>query len=260
MSRALPRLRGVIMGGLAAAAAAEAAPNPQARLHTAKGVVAVELLFDKTPRAVSHFVELVRAGRYDGSPVHLAVPERVAAFGGTTPLSYCIADELSSDVRHDRPGILSFVSETRDGNGGEVQLLLAPAPQHDGRLTAFGVVVDGLDAARALAADSGARIDRVELVGELTPTAFDKIPRLTADELRTKVDGSVRRLATALGAELGLGKLEALESSEVRSECGEAQIAYAARFERRAGARLLALIESRNGQTRIRSLQFDAGD
>jgi cyclophilin family peptidyl-prolyl cis-trans isomerase len=190
----------------------------------------------------------------------LAVPERVAAFGGTKPLSYCVADELSSDVRHDRPGILSFVSATRDGNGGEVQLLLAPAPQHDGRLTAFGAVVGGLDVAQALAAESGGRIDRVELVGELTPTVFDKIPRLTADEVQRKVDGPARRLATALGSELGFGKLETLERGEVRSECGEAQIAYTARFEKRPGARLLALTESRNGQTRIRSLQFDAGD
>src|SRR5690606_18364344 len=45
-----------------------------AEIKTDRGLIIVELLADKAPRSVSHFVELAGAGFYNGLTIHRVIP------------------------------------------------------------------------------------------------------------------------------------------------------------------------------------------
>ena len=78
---------------VAAYAADEKAPadktkekgNPMVILSTTMGDIKVELYADKAPGTVQNFIDYAKAGYYDGTIFHRAIPNFMVQGGGLTP-------------------------------------------------------------------------------------------------------------------------------------------------------------------------------
>jgi cyclophilin family peptidyl-prolyl cis-trans isomerase len=121
-----------------------------ARFKTERGEFACELFAAAAPMPVENFVNLARAGFYDGIPVHRAIPGVRAQGGdptgtGTGGPGYSFRDELSVKRRHDGPGVLSMANAGPNTNGSQFFITFAATPHLDGRHTVFGRVTSGMD-------------------------------------------------------------------------------------------------------------------
>ena len=97
-----------------------------ARFKTEKGDIVVELYADRAPLTVENFVNLARAGFYDGTTFHRVIRGFMAQGGdptgtGTGGPGYQFGDEFHPSLRHDGPGILSMANA---GAGHERQPVL----------------------------------------------------------------------------------------------------------------------------------------
>ncbi len=149
-----------------------------ARLLTTKGPIVLELDYERAPLTTANFVGLaegtiengvVPLGRpfYDGTVFHRVVPDHVIQAGkplGTTAdgPDYTIPNEISADLRHDRPGILGMANSGPHTNGSQFYITLAERSYLDGDYTVFGRVVEGLDVVMSIA--QGDVIRTVEII------------------------------------------------------------------------------------------------
>jgi len=119
--------------------------------NTTMGNFKVKLLNDKAPITVGNFLKLVDEGFYDGLIFHRVIPNFMIQTGcpqgnGYGGPGYTIKDEFNSDVKHDKPGILSMANTGRPNTGGsQFFITVAPTPWLNGKHAIFGEVVDGYD-------------------------------------------------------------------------------------------------------------------
>jgi len=115
------------------------------------GVITAELYPDAAPNTVHNFLSLVNQGYYDGKIFHRVIPNFMIQGGcvngsGAGRWHYSIACETSGNTLRHEPGVLSMAHA--GPNTGSVQFFIMhgrPAPHLDGRHTAFGRVIDGMD-------------------------------------------------------------------------------------------------------------------
>ena len=89
-----------------------------ARFKTERGDIVVELYADRAPLTVENFVNLARAGFYDGTTFHRVIAGFMAQGGdptgtGTGGPGYQFGDEFHPSLRHDGPGVLSMANAGR---------------------------------------------------------------------------------------------------------------------------------------------------
>ncbi len=132
-------------------AEAEADDLPRVLLRTTKGDIEVELFENQAPNTVANFISLVEKGFYNGLSFHRVLPNFMAQGGdpkgdGTGGPGYHIACECyRPDYRHHFRGTLSMAHAGRDTGGSQFFLTFVPTGHLDGRHTAFGRVVKGMD-------------------------------------------------------------------------------------------------------------------
>lgn len=125
-------------------------------LETDFGDITLGFLEDKAPQTVTNFKKLIQEGFYDGTKFHRVIPGFMIQGGcpntksddwrkyGTGDPGYTIPDEFN-DTSHVR-GILSMASKgTPNSAGCQFFICVAAAPHLNGKYTAFGYVVSGLD-------------------------------------------------------------------------------------------------------------------
>lgn len=146
-----------------------------ARFKTERGEIACELFATDAPLTVENFVNLARAGFYDGTTFHRVIAGFMAQGGdptgtGTGGPGYSFRDELSVKRRHDGPGVLSMANAGPNTNGSQFFLTFGPTPHLDGRHTVFGRVTAGMDVLRSLRErdpqrdpNPGDRIETIEI-------------------------------------------------------------------------------------------------
>ncbi|MDO8795321.1 MAG: HEAT repeat domain-containing protein [Vicinamibacterales bacterium] len=122
--------------------------SPHVRIEMDRGIVELELDVIGAPQTVANFMSLARRGFFDGVPVHRVVTNFVVQGGdprgdGEGGPGYTIRDEpnLSTYGR----GTVGMALDWRDTGGSQFFVTLAPQPQLDGRYTAFGRVVEGME-------------------------------------------------------------------------------------------------------------------
>ena len=194
----------------ALATAAEASPEtagPRVIFHTIAGDLVFALYPKVAPQTVEQFLELTRNGVYDTAHFRRLEPGFVLQTGTAddriTSLSarqkaliHKLPGEYGTAVRHKR-GVLSLARPDNDPDGGETSfsILLADAPQLDGKYTVFGELESGADVLDAL--------ERVP-VNEGRPTRRLTINHgevaETPEALRGKVLKTVIPLATGVPA------------------------------------------------------------
>jgi len=125
------------------------------------GTFKIELFEDKTPITAGNFIKLVNDGFYDGMIFHRISDDFMIQTGymlpdGTTKNSPYgnIEFETHPDVKH-VDGAISMAS-TGAGVGGSSQFFICDGAQSflDGNYAAFGVVVEGIDVVRSIAAQA----------------------------------------------------------------------------------------------------------
>lgn len=134
------------------AAEAKADDLPRVKLTTSKGEITLELFENEAPQSVANFITLVKQGFYDGTPFHRVLPKFMAQGGdptgdGTGGPGYSIRGEASvpNHRKHFR-GTLSMVhSGHPDSGGSQFFLTFVPTAHLNGRHTAFGRVIEGME-------------------------------------------------------------------------------------------------------------------
>ena len=126
-----------------------------ARFKTERGEIVCQLFAADAPMTVENFVNLARAGFYDGTTFHRVIANFMAQGGdptgtGTGGPGYSFRDELSVKRRHDGPGVLSMANAGPNTNGSQFFLTFAATPHVDGRHTVFGRLTSGMDVLRSI--------------------------------------------------------------------------------------------------------------
>lgn len=136
-----------------------------ARISTDRGTIVLELWPDVAPTTVARFVELADARTFDGLTFHRVVPGFVAqggdprgdGYGGPGWSQRC----EDSRATYER-GTLGMALAGRDTGGSQFFIAITPQPHLDGRYTAFGRVVEGMDIVDRLLPGDVMRTVRVE--------------------------------------------------------------------------------------------------
>jgi cyclophilin family peptidyl-prolyl cis-trans isomerase len=152
-------------------------------LETTLGKIRIELRPDWAPNHVRRFLMLTSTGWYDGTAFHRVVKDFVVqggmpgdrASGPIHPADRWITPlkgEFRDDVKHVR-GIVSMArTEDPDSATTSFFLMLGPAPHLDGKYSAFGRIIEGMDVLDAF--------EKEELDGE-TPKRRLEIVKATID-------------------------------------------------------------------------------
>jgi cyclophilin family peptidyl-prolyl cis-trans isomerase len=125
-------------------------------MKTTLGTLKIQMEPDWAPNHVRNFLMLVQTGWYNGTAFHRVIADFMAQggmpdtrAGGTSHPAdrwvHPLKGEFRDDVKHVR-GIVSMArTDDPDSATTSFFLMLGRAPHLDGKYTAFGRVVDGLD-------------------------------------------------------------------------------------------------------------------
>lgn len=117
----------------------------RAIMETDKGPISLELFDADAPNTVKNFVDLSKAGFYDGLKFHRVIPNFMVQGGcpkgtGTGGPGYTIKCEIN-DNKHEA-GSLSMAHRGPDTGGSQFFICHAPQPHLDGVHTVFGQTAD----------------------------------------------------------------------------------------------------------------------
>ncbi len=136
---------------------------PVVELHIRdRGVIRIELLAHEAPQTVASFLRLAGEGFYTGTTFHRVIPGFMIQGGdpntrnrdprddGQGGPGYTLPDEFN-DVPH-RRGVVSMANTGQANSAGsQFFILVADRPDFDGRYTAFGRVLAGMNVVDAIA-------------------------------------------------------------------------------------------------------------
>jgi HEAT repeat protein/cyclophilin family peptidyl-prolyl cis-trans isomerase len=122
--------------------------SPHAFIELPHGTIEIELNVVDAPLTSWAFIELARAGFFNGLRIHRLVPNFVIQAGdprgdGEGGPGYTIRDELST-LPYLR-GTVGMALDGRDTAGSQFFITVSPQPHLDGKYTVFGKVVNGFD-------------------------------------------------------------------------------------------------------------------
>ncbi len=138
--------------------------NIRVRVKTTKGDFVMELYPEKAPVAVSSFLENVINNYYNGTYIFRTVPNKsvwISSRRGDGWPDLNIVHRVSPYPDHFEAGTVAM--QLIDKNLESVQwfIALSPAPEMDGKYTAFGKVIQGLDIVKKLTV--GDKVINVEI-------------------------------------------------------------------------------------------------
>ena len=137
-----------------------------AKIETSRGTIVVELEYKKTPITVANFVTLAEGKNpfvsqdFRGKPFynelqfHRVIADFMIQTGdplgnGSGDAGYKFIDEFT-DLRHDKPGILSMANSGPKTNSSQFFITHVATPWLDGKHSVFGHVVQGMEVVNAI--------------------------------------------------------------------------------------------------------------
>ncbi|MFQ5599359.1 MAG: HEAT repeat domain-containing protein [Candidatus Krumholzibacteriia bacterium] len=137
----------------------------QVRLVTRHGEAILELDGNRFPRTVASFLQLVDRGFYDDGVFHRVVPAFVVQGGCPRGDGWGDAGQFLpceyGNLRYDTEGIVGMAHAGKDTGGSQFFITHLPVPRLDGRYTAFGRVVQGMNVVDRIVRGDRFRIERM---------------------------------------------------------------------------------------------------
>lgn len=136
--------------------------------NTNLGEMVAEIYTEQVPSIAGNFVNLAKAGKYDGTIFHRVIPgfmiqggdyENRNGTGGAAFEGGMIEDEFAPGLSHVR-GTLSMANRGPNTNGSQFFIMHGEAPHLDGLHAIFGQVVEGMDTVDAIANTQTAVADK----------------------------------------------------------------------------------------------------
>ena len=160
----------VLLFGASGVWAQSAPPGPRVQLETSLGAIVIELDPAKAPKSVENFLNLVRAGFYDGTIFHRVIPGFMAQGGGFTadfkqkPTGAQVQNESVGGLANLRGTVA--MARTSDPHSATAQFFINVADNHflnagsrhpgGYGYTVFGRVIQGMEVAdRMIAQPTG---------------------------------------------------------------------------------------------------------
>jgi peptidyl-prolyl cis-trans isomerase A (cyclophilin A) len=160
------------------------------------GQVVVKLFPEKTPITVDNFVGLSEGTRefmnlrngekmkkpfYNGLTFHRVISGFMIQAGcplgtGTGGPGYKFKDEIVTDLKFDKPGLLAMANAGPGTNGSQFFITVAATPWLNGRHTIFGEVVEGMDVINKIAEVPTAAADK-----PVTPVVMETVTIKTVE-------------------------------------------------------------------------------
>ena len=172
-----------------------------ATIATNKGDIVLELEYKKAPVTVANFIALAEGKNtfvteenlkekpfFDGLKFHRVIKDFMIQGGdpsgnGSGGPGYAFKDEFT-DLKHDKPGILSMANSGPTTNGSQFFITHKATPWLDGKHTVFGHVTEGMNVVNSIAANDV--ITKVTIVRKGALAQKFDAPKVFADYFNNK--------------------------------------------------------------------------
>lgn len=122
-------------------------------LETNQGNIELELFLDVAPKTCENFTGLVKKGYYDGIIFHRVIKDFMiqggdptgTGGGGQSIWGRTFKDEVTPDVKFDKPGLLAMANAGPNTNGSQFFITTIPTSWLNMKHTIFGEVISGYD-------------------------------------------------------------------------------------------------------------------
>ena len=186
-----------------------------ANISTSKGEIKIELEFEKTPGTVGNFVGLslglinnsikpLGEAYYNGLKFHRVINDFMIQAGcpfgtGTGDPGYKFDDEFHSELKHDRPGVISMANAGPSTNGSQFFITHVETPWLDNKHTVFGNVIDGMDVVNSISQNDEIISVKINAVGDKAKAfdaakAFEDFNKSKADRIKKEKENELKIL------------------------------------------------------------------
>ena len=186
-----------------------------ATISTSKGEIKIELEFEKTPGTVGNFVGLslglinnsikpLGEAYYNGLKFHRVINDFMIQAGcpfgtGTGDPGYKFDDEFHSELKHDRPGVISMANAGPSTNGSQFFITHVETPWLDNKHTVFGNVIDGMDIVNSISQNDEIISVKINAVGDKAKAfdaakAFEDFNKSKADRIKKEKENELKIL------------------------------------------------------------------
>ena len=186
-----------------------------ATISTSKGEIKIELEFDKTPGTVGNFVGLslglinnsikpLGEAYYNGLKFHRVINDFMIQAGcpfgtGTGDPGYKFDDEFHSELKHDRPGVISMANAGPSTNGSQFFITHVETPWLDNKHTVFGNVIGGMDVVNSISQNDEIISVKINAVGDKAKAfdaakAFEDFNKSKADRIKKEKENELKIL------------------------------------------------------------------
>ena len=122
-------------------------------LETTQGTIELKLMPEVAPKACENFIKLAQKGYYNGIIFHRVIKGFMlqggdptgTGMGGESVWGKPFEDEVTPNVKFDKPGILAMANAGPSTNGSQFFITTAPTPWLNMHHTIFGEVISGYD-------------------------------------------------------------------------------------------------------------------
>jgi len=122
-------------------------------LETNQGNIEIKLMTQVAPKACENFLKLAQKGYYNGIIFHRVIKGFMiqggdptgSGSGGESIWGKPFEDEVSQEVKFDKPGLIAMANAGPGTNGSQFFITTVPTPWLNMRHTIFGEVISGYD-------------------------------------------------------------------------------------------------------------------